>query len=328
MLETEYKELLEDVVPGDRLITETVAKMEAAADLRYAPRERLRTILIAAVVLAGIIGASAISLTGSHFVDWSGNTVEFDYGADGTSEGQGFETQSRDQIFWDSVDEKPEDELWMGKTGSGIAMRDVSKTFHSYPEAESHIRALAPDLMLPAVLPEGYDFTNGQIIYYMSEDVWKNGVSLISKELLPKGLIIFKFMLPENVFQNIEGYMITFTNKAGDVLSFQCNRETMSSKISFRIKEGGSSEPVNMPGMEEGIFIKYPADGSVNELNLRKAGKNNICFYEWDNLPELKRPSDPDQNATSLSCFRDTRYSVSATAFGKEELMKIAEGLK
>ncbi len=328
MLETEYKELLANVVPGDKLIAETAAKMEADANRQPAYRKRLRTMLIAAVVLAGIIGASAIALTGAHYVDWSGNTVDEHYWQEESQAEKDPKAQYQEQAAWDAIEKAPEGELWAVKFGSDMILSASSKIFYSYTEMESYIRASAPDLLLPATLPEGYDFNFGQILFYLSEDVWKTGVPLASKEPLLTNLTLFKFKLPEDVFQNIQSYCMGFNNKAGDDLQIECRRETLSDYQSFLIEEGGSSEPVTMPGMKVGIFIKDPEYGLANQLNLRKSGMEPKRFYRWFSLPELDWAGNYGLKEPSPRFYQAAKYTLNATVFGKEDLMKIAEGLK
>lgn len=327
MLDTEYKELFANVVPGDRLISDTEAKMEAAIHLRPASRKRLRTVLIAAVVLAGIMAASAIAWTGAHLVDWSGNTLETDW-MDAPPKEQDPKAQYREQAAWDAIGKAPEGELWAVKLGSHIILSVACKTFYSYPETESYIRASAPDLLLPSGIPEGYAFNYGQILFYLSSDVWEAGVPLLSKEPLLNSLTLFKFKLPELIYQNIERYSMSFTNKAGDNLQIECDRRTISDRGFFQIEEGGSSEPVTMPGMNAGIFIQNPEDRPAYELNLYKSGMEPKRYYLWASLPELEWTDEPSQTMLAPRFYQAAKYSLSAASFGKEELMKIAEGLK
>jgi hypothetical protein len=189
---------------------------------------------------------------------------------------------------------------------------------------EAYIRTSAPDLMLPTTIPEGYRFNFGQVLFYMSDDVWKAGIPLVSKEPLLTSLTLFKFRLPEDVFQDIERYSMSFSNKAGDVLGFECERKTLSDNSSFLVEEGGSSEPVTMPGMIAGIYIQKAEFDYANQLNLRKSGMEPKRFYNWFSLPELNWAVDHG----SPLFYQAANYSLGASAFGKEELMLIAEGLK
>jgi hypothetical protein len=86
---------------------------------------------------------------------------------------------------------------------------------------------------------------------------------------------------------------------------------------------------VAMLGMKAGIFIQSPEGRLVNELHLYRSGMEPKRFFFWTSLPELKWPGEhgPDGDL-SPTFYQAARYSLSASAFGKEDLMKIAEGLK
>jgi len=315
MLENEYRALMDQVTPSPELVSGTAIKMkEMMESKRNAPRFRRGTILLAALILVGVIGASAFALTGATLMDWYGNQIMAEPHVPAVN------TAIQDALMT-AMSSAPDDELWVAQTGEGSwSCHYPKESFSSMDALVQRIKSSDPEFLTPTIIPEGYRFVSGLIWFYTSLNTRNAGLTLLGEEKIGEDVWMRKFRLPDCAKNDIESYNMSFQNDEGTWFHISCGREDASSHHYFPVEEGESRETISLAGMAKGIYL-YDQDRNHHSLRLRKTDVQTKVYYRW---PLHTGYSDMEDQA----CLFDSAEYTLEGALDKDQLLKIAESLQ
>lgn len=311
MFDSEYKTMMEKVAPDQALITQTALKMQAMKDTnRKSPRMRRGFAVLAALVVIGVIGASAVTLSQRKLVEWNGNLL-----------GVRMEAQEREQepgvgLPWKLLNGAPENELWLLNSSKWSTANTPQKIVPTLEGIKQASDSTAPKFLFPTYIPDGYAYTEGYITFYASPAT-REGLTLVSEEWPQTGVSLKKYALPDTVFDNLNGYNMSFRDSAGHKLFIRCERMDATSNFTFSMAEDAVSQSVEIDETQQGLYLESLFPG-FRQLFLRK-DMVRLSYYEWAFLGDSQ---------ISLSTFDSAVYQINADFLEKDQLIQIAQGLK
>jgi hypothetical protein len=221
-------------------------------------------VLLAAVLLLGVIGASAIAIGNIKVINWKGEDVteerlsEIDTSTE-TSPGQ--------QLAWQLYGKTPANEYWAINYDKNTWTNNTPKeTVTSFEDFESRITSDSR-FPIPRAIPEGYRFESAELTFHLTEKTIADGFVFLKKGVMDEGVTVYKYRVPDSVRENIAGYSIRFQKDDENFLNIRCDLGQLSGEQFFYLnEEEGSGEPVAVKGMLDGLYMQ---DEKWHRLHLR-----------------------------------------------------------
>lgn len=312
MFDSEYKTMMEKIAPGQELIAETALKMQTLnSKNRKSPRMRRGFAVLAALVVIGVIGASAVTLSQRKVVEWNGNLLDVRLQDPEQKQKPGGDVPHG--VFTGA----PEDELWVLKNNQWGAYDPPAKTIPTLEGITQAIKSTASEFQLPSFIPDGYEYTQGHLTFYASSLTRDTAKIIISEESPKNGVTLKKYKLPDTVWNNLEGYDVSFKDSAGHVLYIRCKRMDANAKTTFSLEEDAITETVEISGSQQGLYLEEEVP-VFKSLHLRK-NMTPVQYVGWANL---------DDSQILPNTFDNAVYHISSDFLTKGQLIQIAQGLK
>ena len=325
MFEMEYKKMMDGIVPSSELISDTLTKAKAARQGKKPARRVRGSIVLAAILLFGIISASAITLGNIKIVSLEGANVSEEY----LSRSESMEIKATASPSYvqlcNLIHQAPANEYWTGtEDGKTWPMKLPRETISSMEEFTSRITSSASRIPVPMAIPQGYRLKLATLGFYLNKKTIEDGFSLISKEVQPEGIRVYKYRVPDSIKENIDGYTLEFENDSEQYLFVRCHFSQLDCEQQYYADDESTIEPVIMEGMIDGIYIHNRFDSKMRELILRAIYLPNVEKISW--------PSDDAEYATIGESpniiFNTLNFSIISNALDKDQLIKIAESLR
>lgn len=319
MFEANYRLLLEKAVPSETLVSDTLAKMRHTEKSKRPARRVRSTATLAALLLLGMIGASAITLGSIKVINWNGEDVTEEKLPD-------YNTSTiaspGEELAWQFYDKAPANEYWAINYDNNSYIRNTPKeTIASLEEFESRIASSGSRFLIPWDIPEGYSFKSAELTFRLTEKTVADGFSLLNKEVMGEGVTVYKFHVPDSVKENIAGYSIRFQKGGESYLSIRCDFGQFASTWYFYLHEDDAiSEPVAVKGMLDGL---YTQDLNWHKLHLRTMYLPNEEVICW---PDGELPGSVSE-MTYMTC-NTLDFSIDSNDLDKDQLIKVAQGLR
>jgi hypothetical protein len=319
MFETEYRHLVEKAAPSEALVSDTLLKMQRLGHNKRPVRRVRGTAILAAVLLLGVIGASAITLGSIKVVNLKGEDVTEEKLPDYNTS---MESSPGEKLAWQLLGQAPANEYWAINFDKTHWTNNTPKeSITSLEEFESRIALSGSRFLIPRDIPEGYRFESAQLTFRLTEKTIADGFAFFKKEAMDEGVTVYKYRVPDSVKENIQSYSICFRKGEEHFLKIWCDFGQLNSEKYFYLHEEESSgEPVAVKGMLEGLHLQ---DGNNHRLYL--------CTMYLPSEEVICWPAGELQEAASeipyMTC-NTLEFSISSNALDKDQLVKVAQGLR
>ncbi len=182
-------------------------------------------------------------------------------------------------------------------------------------------------LKLPTYIPGGYSFSGGKIDFFINDD---NPPELISSEQ-KNGHIYLIYKLSEGYKENVSSMKLTYTNKNGDIISYDATlSEASMDNLEYYFPNSATIKILEIPSFDNAIWVYDKKQKTyLNSVALFKyiPKISTIDFMNITNasLHPASTPV-PEINA-GQSMFISINCHISSDVLDVEELVKIAESL-
>ena len=319
MFETEYRHLVEKAAPSEALVSDTLLKMQRLGQSKRPVRRMRGTAILAAVLLLGVIGASAITLGSIKVINWKGEDVTEEKLPDYKTS---MESSPGEKLALQLLSQAPANEYWsINFDGNSWICNTPNESVTSLEEFENRIASSGLRFLIPRDIPEGYRFESAQLTFRLTEKTIADGFAFYKKEAMDEGVTVYKYKVPDSVKENIERYSICFRMGEEHFLKIWCNFGQLGSEMYFYLHEEESNGvPVAVKGMLEGLHLQ---DGNNHRLYLRTMYLPNEEIICWPNgeLQEI------ESEMPSMTC-NTLEFSISSNTLDKDQLVKVAQGLR
>jgi len=315
-----YNKTVDTILIGVDAMAECYYKQASPAE------KRRKNLLIAAACIFGLV---ALFIAGCVSKQWEARdnvTV----------------TEGKDE--WDFLYARPGDSTFRrvvneDTTGNYFLVytRDISvieDKVESLNKLESLlIEADATPLRLPAYIPDGYEYYEAQIWYYLSPNYYDPNMPPTEVQISENGNKMQVFQLPESHREYICSYSLMLTNSDNNqnTGSIIINSSYVSTP-SFTLEHITDNE-INkhtLDGFDETIhFIRLPQNGQ-DPYSVIAAWKEipPVEYYDQNSLPLYY--SDPKGKKTNPSTFSHTSYQIEAfldSNINEDELLKMIKSI-
>ncbi len=328
MFEQDYKRFAQTISPSKDLILRTVAKMQNASTQKNKPAGHLKgTIVLAALILLSLIGATAVSLAPAKYINWSG---------DGYTIGQNAMLYQKIEPVDPDIKamKASENEIWRVDypDNDTIAMSclDPSKYFSSIEEMTKYIKQADTSMLVPESFPKGYRFVTGNVAFFASDDTFRIGIEQLPKETLQSGAIINKWKVSDTCKNDIWFYRIGLEDDNGNILDIFFRREAAEDpdNISFSVMDGGHAAEMQVTGMEKAIYVHKPTSYYSHSITMLHGLIQHKVSYDWP-VYEVYEPGSIIPFDSDLKReYVYGNYSICSTALEQDQLIKIAQSFK
>jgi hypothetical protein len=319
MFEKDYRQLVERAVPSDTLVLDTLSKMRHAEE-NIKPIRRVRgTAVLTALLLLGVIGASAIALGSIKVLNWKGEDVTEEMLPDyntSTAASPG------EELAWQFYEKAPADEYWTINFENNHYLYNIPKeAVSSVEELENRIAASGSRFLIPRDIPEGYTFKSAEMSFRLTEKTIADGFAFLDKEVMGEGVTVYKYRLPDSIKENIAGYEVRFQKGGESYLYIRCDLGPLGSKKYFYLHEDeASGGPVVIKGMRDGLYLQ---NKNWYQLHLRTMYLPNEKIIAW---PDGELP-DSVSEMPYMIC-NTQNFSIDSNDLDKDQLIKVAQGLR
>lgn len=319
MFETDYRRLMEKAAPSEPLVLNTLAKMRHAG-ISKKPARRVRgTAVLAALLLLGMIGASAITLGSIKVLNWKGEDVTEEKLPDYNTS---TEASPGEELAWQLYRKAPANEYWAIHFDNNCYICNTPKeNIASLEEFESRITASGSRFPIPWDIPEGYCFETAELTFRLTPKTIADGFAFLNKEVMGKGVTVFKYHVPDSVKENIAGYSIRFQKGGESYLCIRCGFGQFGSEKYFYMHENeANGGPVVLEGMLDGLYLQ---DVNWYQLYLRAMYLPNEKVISW---PDGELPGKASEMPYMICNTLD--FSIDSNDLDKDRLIKVAQGLR
>lgn len=151
------------------------------------------------------------------------------------------------------MDSRAERELVHIEEENGGSWTKRTQTVHNMEEF-NHLMKTISNLPIPSVIPEGYRFSDGYVVYACRS----NGeYELVSHEKLHEGITVSRYQVDESM-DFISGYDLTFTGSGSeDYISINVSLEELTdvTEYSMGINPDEQARVLEVQGMDNAIVI-------------------------------------------------------------------------
>ena len=322
MFETESKQLVEKVVPSSKLVSDTLFKMQRLGHGRKIIHRVRGAVILVAVLLLGVIGVSAIALGGIKLVNWKGTDVTEEKLPDYETL---IEASSREKLALQLCGQAPANEYWaINFYKDHWTYNKLKETITSLEDFESRIAISSNKFPIPRDIPEGYCFESAELVFYLSEKTIADGFTYLNKKVMDEGVTVYKYQAPDSIKENIAGYSIRFRKDEEQILNIQCDLGNVDGNQIFFLneEEDSNGEPVTIKGMLDCLYLQKKSQ-SLHKLYLHAKYLPKEKIIPWPD-----GSYDKESSLMSYMIFNSLVFSINSNTLDKEQLIKVAQGLR
>lgn len=169
----------------------------------------------------------------------------------------------------------------------------------------------APELPVPAALPEGYRFSTGVVLF---DCLPEGAFELTSRETLPEGITVSRYAV-DPAMDFISGYSLSFTGSdAHDYITVDAvlTELTDASEYAFSVNPDQQAHAIRLDGMDNALSI---ASGSGLMIAARRTLAQPVEFLRF--MPD---------RAAEIEVYGEAQIRIFATRAAEAELFRMLKG--
>jgi hypothetical protein len=205
-----------------------------------------------------------------------------------------------------------------------------SKFFESMSEMQQYIKDADDDIFVPYSVPKGYQYVSGNIVFFASIKTILAGVIQLPTETLIDGTTIKKWKVSDICKNDISFYHIGLKDDNGNILDIFFRREEAEASDSTRffVLEGGSSENINIDGMDRALYVNIPTSLYNHAMHLLHTSVKQEEWYDWPMFDNPDQGLDMPVDYESKRTYTYANYSICSTSLDKNALVEIAQSMR